>query len=52
MHTGTVDYSSFYNPGGFGPAIIANFPPAIWFLTASIALLRKRATAAPATTRE
>jgi hypothetical protein len=43
MHFGAVDYHGFYNAGGWGPAIIANFPPAIWFLAASILLIRKRA---------
>jgi hypothetical protein len=34
----------FYNAGGWGPAIIANFPPSIWFLIASILMIRKRRT--------
>ena len=41
MYFGPVDYSAFYNPVGFGPAIIANFPPAIWFTTVSIVMLTK-----------
>ncbi len=41
MYFGPVDYSSFYNAGGWGPAIIANFPPAIWFLIVSILMIRK-----------
>ena len=45
MYAGPVDYSQFYNIGGYGPAIIANFPPAIWFLVASIALILKREVA-------
>jgi hypothetical protein len=48
MYAGPVDYTQFYNPGGFGPAIIANFPPAIWFIIASIAMLHKREVVAPA----
>jgi hypothetical protein len=32
----------FYNAGGWGPAIIASFPPLLWFLVVSISLLRKR----------
>jgi hypothetical protein len=42
MYGGPVDYSKFYNVGGFGPALIANFPPAIWFLVASLSMIRKR----------
>ncbi len=42
MYGGAVDYHGFYNAGGWGPAIIANFPPAIWFIAASIAMLRRR----------
>jgi hypothetical protein len=42
MYFGPVDYAAFYNPGGFGPAIIANFPPAIWFVTVSVVMLMKR----------
>lgn len=46
MYAGAVDYSAFYNAGGWGPAIIANFPPAIWFLAASVSLIRERAAIA------
>lgn len=42
MYVGAVNNSGFYNAGGWGPAIIANFPPAIWFLVASILMIRKR----------
>ncbi|MGO8733980.1 MAG: hypothetical protein ACLQVM_14500 [Terriglobia bacterium] len=42
MYAGAVNNSGFYNAGGWGPAIIANFPPAIWFLIASILMIRKR----------
>ena len=42
MYGGAVNNSGFYNAGGWGPAIIANFPPAIWFLIASISMIRKR----------
>jgi hypothetical protein len=40
MYAGPVDYSGFYNAGGWGPVVIANFPPALWFIAASVALLR------------
>jgi hypothetical protein len=42
MYGGAVNYSGFYNAGGWGPAVIANFPPAIWFLVAGISMIRKR----------
>lgn len=45
MYGGPVDYTRFYNAGGWGPAIIANVPPFLWFLAASIALLRRRQAA-------
>jgi hypothetical protein len=41
MYFGPVDYYGFYNAGGWGPAIIANFPPLIWFLVVSIVMIRK-----------
>jgi hypothetical protein len=42
MYSGAVDYAGFYNAGGWGPAIIANFPPAFWFLIVSILMIMKR----------
>ncbi|MGP0090393.1 MAG: hypothetical protein ACLPKB_10625 [Xanthobacteraceae bacterium] len=42
MYGGAVNYGGFYNAGGWGPALIANFPPAIWFLIVSIVMIRKR----------
>jgi hypothetical protein len=42
MFAGPVDYTGFYNAGGWGPAIIANFPPLIWFLIVGLLLIRKR----------
>lgn len=42
MYFGSINYNGFYNAGGWGPAIIANFPPAIWFIAASILLIRKK----------
>lgn len=41
MFAGSADASRFYNPGGWGPAIIANVPPPIWFLVAGIVLIRQ-----------
>lgn len=41
MYVGAVDYTKFYNVGGFGAAIIANFPPLFWFLAVSVLMLRK-----------
>jgi hypothetical protein len=46
MYFGPIDPPGFYNAGGWGPAIIANFPPAAWFIAASILLLRKWKVAA------
>jgi hypothetical protein len=47
MYGGPVDPRGFYNAGGWGPAIMANFPPAIWFVVASISMLRKGKAVAP-----
>jgi hypothetical protein len=41
MYGGPVDPSRFYNAGGWGPAMMANFPPAIWFLIASVSMIQK-----------
>jgi hypothetical protein len=48
MFGGAVDIHGFYNTGGWGPVIIPNFPPAIWVLAASLALLRRHRTASSA----
>jgi hypothetical protein len=45
MYGGAVDPAGFYNAGGWGAAIIANFPPLLWFLTVGIVLIRKRQSA-------
>lgn len=42
MYFGPVDPSGFYNAGGWGAAIIANFPPLLWFLVVGILLIRQR----------
>jgi hypothetical protein len=44
MYAGPVDPSRFYNAGGWGPAIIANFPPLIWFLVVGILMVRRSKT--------
>jgi len=41
MYAGPVNPAGFYNPGGWGPAIVANFPPMIWFLIVSVILIRR-----------
>jgi hypothetical protein len=41
MYAERVDFAGFYNAGGWGPAIIANFPPALWMAAAGIALIRE-----------
>jgi hypothetical protein len=48
MFNGPIDGKGFYNAGGWGPAIIANFPPLIWFLVVGVVLIRSaRADANP-----
>jgi hypothetical protein len=42
MYFGPVDTSGFYNAGGWGAALIANFPPLLWFLTVGILLIRSK----------
>jgi hypothetical protein len=51
MYGGPVNYTGFYNAGGWGPAIVANFPPMIWFLTVSVILIRRRGTDRSVTVR-
>jgi len=46
MYGGPVNPAGFYNAGGWGPAIAANFPPMIWFLAGSVILIRRRCTSA------
>lgn len=41
IYGGPVRVSGFYNAGGWGPVVVANFPPAIWFVIAGIAMVRK-----------
>jgi hypothetical protein len=41
MYFGPADPEGFYNAGGWGAAIIANFPPLIWFLVAGIVMIKK-----------
>lgn len=41
IYVGAVDYTKFYNVGGWGAAVIANFPPLFWFLTVGILMIRK-----------
>jgi hypothetical protein len=49
MYGGPADSGRFYNAGGWGPAIIANFPPLLWFLVVGIFLMHKpHAIAEPA----
>ena len=40
-HAGPVDCTGFYNTGGGGRGIIANFPPMIWFLVVGVILVRR-----------
>jgi hypothetical protein len=41
MFVGSMDHNQFYSPVGWGPMIVANVPPLIWFLVASIFMIRK-----------
>lgn len=43
MYSGPADPAGFYNAAGWGPALIANFPPLLWFLSVGIILVRKTA---------
>lgn len=51
MYVGPVDPSRFYNAGGWGPAIITNFPPLVWFLVVSVWMIRRRETVASRSSR-
>ncbi len=42
MYATVVDHNGFYNAAGWGPAIVANLPPLIWFVVASVSMIRKR----------
>jgi hypothetical protein len=42
MYGGPVDYRGFYNAGGWGPALVANFPPLLWFSIVSVLMVRRR----------
>jgi hypothetical protein len=46
MYGGPVSFSGFYNAGGWGPVVIANFPPTVWFVAASVSMLRRRESVA------
>lgn len=41
MYGGPADTAAFYNAGGWGAALIANFPPLLWFLAVGIMLVRR-----------
>ncbi len=41
MYGGAADPTRFYNAGGWGAAVIANFPPLLWFLAVGIVLVRR-----------
>jgi hypothetical protein len=41
MYADVVDPSGFYKAAGWGPAIVANVLPLIWFLSASISMIWK-----------
>jgi hypothetical protein len=41
MYVASMDHNAFYNAVGWGPMVVANVPPLIWFLVASILMVRK-----------
>jgi hypothetical protein len=41
LYFGPADPAGFYNAAGWGAALIANFPPLLWFLAAGVTLVRK-----------
>lgn len=47
MYAEVLDPTGFYNALGWGPVVVANVPPLIWFLGASISMIRKREAVAP-----
>ena len=48
MYVGRADPGGFYNAGGWGAAIIANFPPLLWFLVVGVLLIWNRQPVTPA----
>lgn len=44
MYVGPADPAGFYNAGGWGAALIANFPPLLWFLAVGVILSRRGAS--------
>jgi hypothetical protein len=42
MYGGPVNFVGLYNAGSLGPALVANFPPAIWFAAVSLVTLCKQ----------
>lgn len=40
MYGGAISFSGLYNAGGWGPAVVANFPPLIWLLLVGILMIR------------
>lgn len=44
MYGGPADPAGFYNAAGWGAALIANFPPLLWFLAVGVILVFGRRT--------
>ena len=40
MYGDSIDTKGFYNAAGWGPTIVANIPPLIWFIGASLAMMK------------
>jgi hypothetical protein len=47
VYGGRADPGGFYNAGGWGAAVIANFPPLLWFLAVGVVLIWTRQPVAP-----
>jgi hypothetical protein len=47
MYGGRADPGGLYNPGGWGAAVIANFPPLLWFLVVGVLLVGRRQSVSP-----
>lgn len=42
MYAGPADSAGLYNAGAWGAALVASFPPLLWFLAVGVLLVRKR----------
>ncbi|MGX1161264.1 hypothetical protein FBY31_0362 [Arthrobacter sp. SLBN-100] len=47
IYGGPVDFNGWYNAGGWLPVLMANFPPALWFLVVGVVLVHSKQTPMP-----